>query len=204
MSAEFLLTSLIVVLLPGTGVLYTVATGLSAGRGASAAAAIGCTLGILPALIASVVGLAALFHTSALLFQAVKIAGVVYLLYLAWQTLKEVGPLQLNAGQRPQVSSASIVRTAFLINVLNPKLSAFFLAFLPQFVDPAAGPAVPQMLLLGLVFMAMTCAVFLVYGAFAAAMGAKLLQSRAAMKWMRRATAAAFAGFGLRLALAQR
>ncbi|MCT7376606.1 LysE family translocator [Chelativorans salis] len=203
MSIEFLVTSLIVILIPGTGVVYTVATGLAAGRRASFAAAFGCTLGILPALFASVVGLAALLHTSALLFQVIKLAGVAYLLYLAWQTLKEAGPLRINAGERRPLAAMAIVRTGFLINILNPKLSLFFLAFLPQFIVPAAG-SVSQMLILGAVFMAMTFAVFLVYGGFAALVGEKVLRSETVMKWMRRATAAAFAGFGLRLAFADR
>ncbi len=203
MSVEFLITSLIVVLIPGTGVVYTVMTGLSAGRRASIAAALGCTLGIIPALLASVVGLAAILHTSAVLFQALKYAGAAYLLYLAWMTLRETGAP--GGGAEPVVRKLlPTIRTGFLINILNPKLSAFFLAFLPQFVDPAAGSAVMQLLLLGSVFMAMTFAVFVVYGVFAAMAGAKIINSEALMRWMRCGVAAAFAGFGLRLALSER
>ncbi|MFC6490866.1 LysE family translocator [Nitratireductor sp. GCM10026969] len=204
MSIEFLITALIVVLVPGTGVVYTVAMGFTAGRRASFAAAFGCTLGILPALFASAVGLAALLHTSALLFQAVKLAGVLYLLYLAWQTLKESGPLRIKAGERRPVAAWTVIRTGVLINALNPKLSLFFLAFIPQFIDPAAGSAISQILALGAVFMAMTFAVFVVYGAFAALFGEKVLRSDTVLKWMRRTVAAAFAGFGLRLAFSDR
>ncbi len=204
MSIEFLVTALIVVLIPGTGVVYTVATGLTQGRRESIAAAFGCTLGIVPAIFASIVGLAAILHTSALLFQLLKFGGVVYLLYLAWQTLRETGPLQIsNDGPRP-VNLYAIARTGCLINVLNPKLSAFFLAFLPQFVDPMAGSVTGQMVFMSGVFMAMTFAVFVVYGAFAALIGARILQSETILKWMRRTVAAAFAGFGLRLALIDR
>ncbi|MBO6717534.1 MAG: LysE family translocator [Rhizobiaceae bacterium] len=204
MSPEFLITSLIVVLIPGTGVVYTVMTGLSAGRRASVAAAFGCTLGIIPAILASVAGLAAILHTSAVLFQVLKYAGAAYLLYLAWMTLRESGAAGTGDGRQVERGLLPTVRTGFLINILNPKLSVFFLAFLPQFIDPTAGPAVAQLLLLGGVFMAMTFVVFVVYGAFAAMIGARVLNSEAFMRWMRRGVAAAFAGFGLRLALSER
>jgi threonine/homoserine/homoserine lactone efflux protein len=205
MSLEFLLTSLIVVLIPGTGVLYTVMTGLAAGRAASVAAAVGCTLGILPAIAASVAGLATLLHTSALLFQTLKYVGAAYLLYLAWQTLRDSGAMRIDAvdaGRR--VSAWRTIRTGFLINILNPKLSVFFFAFLPQFIDPAATSPVPLMLGLGGVFMAMTFAVFVVYGFFAALVGERVLKSEMVMIWMRRTVALAFASFGLRLALSDR
>lgn len=204
MSLDYLITALIVVLIPGTGVVYTVATGLARGRRASIAAAFGCTLGIVPAILASIVGLAAILHTSALLFQALKFAGVAYLLYLAWQTLRARGPLAIDSTLPEGKSLAGIARTGMLINVLNPKLSAFFLAFLPQFIDPAAGSVTLQMIMLSAVFMAMTFAVFIVYGMFASLAGDKLLRSETVMTWMRRTVAAAFAGFGVRLALAER
>ncbi|OJJ12729.1 MULTISPECIES: LysE family translocator [unclassified Roseibium] len=203
MSLEFLITALIVVLVPGTGVVYTVAVGLGKGRQAAIAAAFGCTLGIIPAILASVIGLAALMHTSALVFTAVKYAGVAYLLYLAWQTLKDSGPLELKADKSNRKSMIGTVRTGFLINILNPKLTVFFLAFLPQFVSPQAANPTLDMALLGGVFMAMTFAVFIVYGMFAALVGEKVLRSDTVMLWMRRAVATAFAGFGLRLALAE-
>ncbi len=203
MSLEFLITALIVVLVPGTGVVYTVAVGLGKGRQASIAAAFGCTLGIIPAILASVIGLAALMHTSALVFQAVKYAGVAYLLYLAWQTLKDNGPLELTADRTGHKSLVAIARTAFLINILNPKLTVFFLAFLPQFVSPGSPNPTLDMLLLGGVFMVMTFAVFVIYGLFASLVGEKVLKSDRVMVWMRRTVAATFAGFGLRLALTE-
>ncbi|MVA96486.1 LysE family translocator [Nitratireductor sp. CAU 1489] len=204
MSIEYLITALIVILVPGTGVVYTVVTGLSAGRRASIAAALGCTLGIVPAILASILGLAAILHTSAVLFQVLKYAGAAYLLYLAWRTLKDSGPMRLDGDRRTDRGLLSTVRTGFLINILNPKLSVFFLAFLPQFVDPAAASPIGRMLGLGAVFMAMTFAVFVVYGGFAAMVGAKLLKSERVLRWMRRAVALTFTGFGLRLALAER
>ncbi|MEP2880142.1 MAG: LysE family translocator [Roseibium sp.] len=203
MSLEFLITALIVVLVPGTGVVYTVAVGLGKGRQAAIAAAVGCTLGIVPAMIASVVGLAAVMHTSALVFQVVKYAGVAYLLYLAWQTLKASGPLELKADKDARKSLLATARSACLINILNPKLTVFFLAFLPQFVSPLAAHPTIEMLLHGSVFMAMTFAVFTIYGMFAAMVGEKVLRSETVMLWMRRTIAATFTGFGLRLALAE-
>ena len=203
MSVEFFLTSLVIILMPGTGVIYTVAAGLTSGRRTSIVAAFGCTLGILPHITASVLGLAAVLHTSAVLFQMLKYAGVVYLVYLAWQTWKESGPLKIRAGgQRPR-SFLGIVRTGFLINILNPKLSVFFLAFLPQFVSSDGASPVPEMIVLGAIFMVMTFAVFAVYGSFAAIAGEKVLNNARIMQWMRRTVAVAFAAFGLRLALAE-
>lgn len=200
MSVEFLITALIVVLIPGTGVVYTVATGLGRGRVAGIVAAFGCTMGIVPHILASVLGLAAILHTSALVFQVFKYAGVAYLLYLAWQTLQARGPLNFEPSVEKR-NYLGIARTGFLINILNPKLSIFFLAFLPQFVAPEGAMVIAEMLGLGAVFMAMTFAVFVVYGLFAAWTGEWILKSKATMKWMRRVTALVFGGMGARLAL---
>jgi threonine/homoserine/homoserine lactone efflux protein len=199
-SPEYLITALIVVLIPGTGVLYTVAVGLGQGRTASIAAAFGCTLGIVPHLAASVLGLAALLHTSAVLFSGLKYAGAAYLLYLAWQTLKDRGPVRFDtiADRRPPLA---LIRTGILLNLLNPKLSIFFLAFLPQFVPAGGESATARMLELSAVFMAMTFAVFVVYGVLAAQVRRRVLESRRAMNWIRGASAAAFGALGLRLAV---
>jgi len=204
MSLEFLIAAFIVVLVPGTGVVYTVAVGLGKGRRASLAAAFGCTLGIVPAIVASLIGVSALLHTSALAFQIVKYAGVAYLLYLAWKTLRDSGPMDLKADRAGGKSLLGIATSGTLINVLNPKLTVFFLAFLPQFVDPAAGNATAQMLAMSGVFMVMTFAVFIVYGQFAALVGERVLRSDRVLTWMRRSIAATFAAFGARLAFAER
>ena len=200
MSLEFLLTALIVVLVPGTGVVYTVAVGLGNGRQASLAAAFGCTLGILPAILASVLGLAALMHTSALVFQAVKYAGVAYLLYLAWQAWKTDGALSVRA-DNSRDTGWRIARRGALINILNPKLSLFFLALLPPFLSGNPATATAEMFGLGAVFMAMTFAVFLLYGAFASTARRWLLESEATLKWLNRSFAALFAALAARLAL---
>jgi threonine/homoserine/homoserine lactone efflux protein len=203
MTIEFLITSMIVILLPGTGVLYTLAVGLGRGFRASVAAAFGCTFGIVPAALASIVGLAAIFHTSALAFQTVKYVGVAYLLYMAWRILRDGGTLDVGEDKRP-VPLARTALNGTLINVLNPKLSLFFLAFLPQFVDINQADATPTMLLLASTFMALTFVVFVGYGACAALARDYIITRPAIMKWLKRSFAGAFGFLGLRLALSER
>ena len=203
MSIEFLLTSLIVVASPGIGVLVTLPAGLSRGARAAVVAAFGCTLGILPHMLAAITGLAALLHTSALAFQIIKYAGVAYLLYMAWMTLKEQGALRVEADSAPR-SDGQVIVSAVLVNVLNPKLSIFFFALLPQFVALSEGNPLLRMVELSLVFMAMTFAVFVLYGVFAAAMRSHVISRPRVMAWMRRAFAAAFVGLGAKLAVAER
>lgn len=203
MSTEFLITALIVCLLPGTGVLYTLAIGLGRGFKASIAASFGCTLGIVPAALASIVGLAAIFHTSALAFQLLKYAGVAYLLYMAWTILRSGGSMSLEANHSP-VSLSRITISGALINVLNPKLSLFFLAFLPQFVSVDAPDATATMLLHAGVFMAITFVTFIGYGACAALARDYVISRPNVLKWIRRSFAGTFAFLGLRLALSDR
>ncbi|MEO1688254.1 MAG: LysE family translocator [Pseudomonadota bacterium] len=203
MSLDFILTSLIVILLPGTGVLYTLAVGLGRGFRASAAAAFGCTLGIVPSALAGILGLAAIFHASALAFQIVKFAGVAYLFYMAWMILREGGAMDV-APDRSREGLLRVARRGTLINVLNPKLSMFFLAFLPQFVDASAGAATAQLIGLAGVFMALTFVVFLGYGAAAALARDYVISRPRVLTWLRRSFAAAFGLLGARLALAER
>ena len=203
MSWEFLITSFIVVIAPGTGVLYTLAAGLSRGGRASVVAAFGCTLGIVPHMAAAILGVAALLHTSAVAFQTFKYLGVAYLLYMAWNTLRERGALKVEneIGAR---SALRVTVTGILINILNPKLSIFFLAFLPQFVSAAEPHPVAQMVELSVVFMVMTFVVFVGYGLFAASIRDRVITRPQALTWMRRSFAAAFVGLGIKLALAGR
>jgi threonine/homoserine/homoserine lactone efflux protein len=203
MSLAFLLTSLIVIVSPGTGVLYTLAAALTRGARASVAAAFGCTLGIVPHIAAAMLGLAAVLHTSALAFAALKWLGVLYLLYMAWQALRERGALKVD-GQVDARSAAKVVVTGFLINILNPKLPIFFLAFLPQFIAADEGHPLMRMLQLSAAFMAMTFAVFVVYGLFAAKVRDRVVTRPKVMTWLRRAFAGGFAVLGMRLALAER
>lgn len=203
MSIEFLITSLIIVASPGTGVLYTLATGLSRGSRASVVAAFGCTLGIVPHMAAAIMGLAALLHTSALAFQVFKYIGVAYLLYMAWDAWREHGALKVEK-QLGSRSAAQITLTAILINILNPKLSIFFLAFLPQFVSADEPNLIPHMLELSAVFMAMTFVVFVVYGLFAALVRDHIVSRPRVLTWMRRTFAGAFVALGAKLAFADR
>ena len=200
---EFLITSLIVVLIPGTGVVFTVSTGIIQGRRASVFAAIGCTAGIVPHLLATVLGLAAVLHTSALAFQVLKFAGVAYLFYIAFATWRDKAAFVVDSTSSAS-SAASLVTKAFLLNILNPKLTIFFLAFLPQFVAPNAASPLAQLLLLSGVFMAMTFAVFVVYGFLAHAFRKAVIESPRVQSWLRRGFAAAFAGLGANLALSEK
>jgi threonine/homoserine/homoserine lactone efflux protein len=200
---EFLLTTLIVVASPGTGVVYTLAVALGAGRRASIVAAFGCTLGIVPHLLAALVGLAALLHASALAFAAVKWAGVAYLLYMAWRTVRDGGMLRVEATGAAR-SDRVIVRDGIVLNLLNPKLSIFFVAFLPQFMKADDPTPILTMLGLGGVFMALTFAVFAVYGVFAAAMRDRVVSKPSVMRALRGSFAAAFVGLGAKLALTER
>ena len=203
LSVNFLVTCLIVVLIPGTGVIFTVSTGLTAGKRASVFAALGCTAGILPHLLASVLGLSALLHTSALAFEVLRYAGVAYLLYLAYATWRDRSAFAMN--DAPAVATAcSLMIRGFLLNILNPKLTIFFLAFLPQFVTPGSISPAVQMLVLSAVFMAMTFAVFVIYGLLANGFRRAVIESPRVQNWLRRSFAAAFAGLGLNLAFAQR
>jgi len=203
MSLEFLVTSLIIVVSPGTGVLYTLAAGLSRGSRASVVAAFGCTLGIVPHMAAAILGLAALLHTSAVAFQTLKYLGVAYLLYMAWSALRERGALRVDSdiGAR---SATQVIVSAILINILNPKLSIFFFAFLPQFVPTDEPQPFAHMLELSSVFMLLTFVVFVGYGLFAAAVRTHIVSRPRVLAWMRRTFAAAFVALGAKLALAER
>jgi len=203
LTLEFLITSLIVVASPGTGVLYTLAAGLSRGARASVVAAFGCTLGIIPHMAAAITGLAALLHTSALAFEVLKYLGVAYLLYMAWATLREQGALSVEREAAPR-SARQVIVSGILINILNPKLSIFFFAFLPQFVAADDPNSLSLMLELSVVFMAMTFGVFAIYGIFAASVRNHVISRPRVMAWMRRAFAAAFVALGAKLALADR
>jgi threonine/homoserine/homoserine lactone efflux protein len=200
MSAEFLLTSLIVVATPGTGVVYTLAAGLGRGLRASVVAAFGCTLGIVPHIVAAITGVAALLHTSAVAFSVLKYLGVAYLLYLAWTMLRDKSALAIDEERAPR-SARQIVVTAVLINLLNPKLTTFFFAFLPQFVSSGDPHGALRMLELSAVFMALTFLVFAVYGMSAAAVRDQIVSRPRVLDWMRRVFAGSFVALSAKLAL---
>lgn len=199
-NTEFLLTSLVVILIPGTGVIYTVSTGLFLGWRASIAAACGCTAGITPHLSASILGLSAILHVSALVFQGVKFAGAAYLLYLAWSMWRGTGALKFDSPS-PKNGLWQIATRGFLINILNPKLSIFFLAFLPLFVSPNTSSPMFEMLILSVVFMAMTLIIFILYGVSANGVRRHVVNSPKLIVWLQRSFAATFAALGVKLAM---
>lgn len=203
LGTEFFLTSLVVVLIPGTGVIYTVSNGLFWGWRAGLAAAAGCTLGIVPHLIACILGLSAILHLSALAFQAVKFVGAAYLLYIAWTLWRDTGTLRFNT---PTAKSGAwrIAARGILINILNPKLSIFFLAFLPQFISGQGPSPILQMLLLAVVFMAMTLVIFIAYGFAAHGVRRFVGQAPQRIRNVQKTFAAIFAALGIRLALMER
>ncbi|MEU9322429.1 LysE family translocator [Streptomyces canus] len=199
MSLAFLLTTLVVVATPGTGVVYTLAAGLSRGPRASVVAAFACTLGIVPHVLATVTGLAALLNASAVAFQAVKYAGVAYLLYMAWATVRDREVIEVDQGGAP-LSAGHVIARGVLINLLNPKLTIFFFAFLPQFVSPTEPHALPRMLVLSGVFMLATFVVFAAYGVLAASVRSHVISRPRVMAWLRRSFAASFVLLGAKLA----
>ncbi len=203
MSVAFLLTTFVVVATPGTGAVYSIAAGLSRGAKAGVIAAFGCTLGVIPHMVAAITGLAAILNSSAVAFQTIKWLGVAYLLFLAWQTLRDKSAIQIDAAAT-QVSFWRVVRTAVLINLLNPKLTIFFFAFLPQFVPVGEPNGIWHMVGLSLVFMAITFIVFAMYGIFAATMRAQVISRPKVMTWLRRTFAATYVLLAGRLAVENR
>lgn len=201
-SSDFLIASLVVVLIPGTGVLYTITTGLTLKWRASLAAAIGCTLGIVPHILASILGLSALLNMSAQVFSALKWAGALYLLYLAWNMWHEVGTLEIHK-KSTETNAKSIILKAVAINLLNPKLTIFFFAFLPLFISKSSSTATFEMMILSSVFMGITFVVFALYGILASGVSDYLMRSSKAVKRMQQAFAVILAGFAVKLALSK-
>lgn len=202
MTLDFLLTTLIIVATPGTGALYTLAAALGGGRRTALIAAFGCTLGIVPHMLAAALGLAALVAAEPRLFDAIRYAGIAYLIWMAIDLWKS-GLAQEQASE-PRQKAWRIIRKAILINLLNPKLSLFFLAFLPQFIDPNDPAPLATMVGLSLVFMAMTFLVFAVYGLAAAIMRSGLIARPQRMRIINRLLAGGFVLMAGKLALAQR
>ena len=200
---EFLLASLVVVLIPGTGVVYTITTGLTLKWRASLAAAIGCTLGIVPHILASILGLSALLNMSAQVFSVLKLAGAIYLLYLAWNMWWEAGALEINQ-KSTETSATKIILKAIAINLLNPKLTIFFFAFLPLFVSKNSSSPTLEMIMLSTVFMSITLIVFALYGILASGISAYLRNSSKAVKRLQQAFAVILAGFAVKLALSEK
>jgi len=198
---DFLVTSLLIVISPGTGAIITLSAGLRQGKRSAIVAAAGCTLGVLPHMLAAITGLATLLHASPLLFSIVKYTGVAYLLFMAWQTLRDKTLLSAESS-RSDLSHRALIIQAVVANILNPKLSLFFLAFLPQFIATGDAHPTQSMLILSAIFAAMTFTVFALYGAFASSVSHYVLGNHRVMTGIRWGVALAFSAVGVRLAMA--
>jgi threonine/homoserine/homoserine lactone efflux protein len=204
MSVEFLLTSLVVVLIPGTGVLYTVSSSIGGGWRRGFFAAIGCTLGIVPHVLAAMLGLSAIMQAGSMVFEVVRYAGVIYLVFMGFSMIRDAGVLPLDDGNASIDPMGPVVWRGILLNVLNPKLTVFFFAFLPQFLDASPGLLDPKLIGLGGIFMLMTLVVFAVYALASAGIRDLVLAAPVARRWIERALGALLIGFAARLALTDR
>lgn len=202
---DFWIASIVVTATPGPGALFTIAAALSRGVRVGLVAAAGCTLGIVPHMALALSGAAAVLAASSVAFEVMKWFGVTYLLYLAWGTWRERGVLApAQDDDQRGASPGRMISGAVLVNLLNPKLTLFFLVFLPIFVDPHAPGALFGMAILGGAFMAVTLAIFAVYGMCAGWLGRYVVGSPVAMMWISRLFALSFLGLAVVLALAQR
>ena len=198
MSPEILLTAFIVCITPGIGVVYTLSMTLGGGLRAGLWATLGCTIATVLHMGVAMAGLAAVLHTSAVLFQVIKFAGVAYLLWMAWAVLQSTGALAIEAADGG--SAGRIVWRGILLNALNPKLPLFFVAFLPQFMPAGDATALGPMVQLGAAFSAITFGTFVLYAVIAASGRRAILSQPAVLIWMKRAFAVSFAVLGARLA----
>ncbi len=198
---NYLVSSFIVIILPGTGVIYTLSVGLKAGKISSLFAAFGCTLGIVPHILVSLTGLATLFASGGAMTLVVSYAGAAYLVYLAYKTAMTPIDLNLDAGFALSMSKKSVVRDGFMINILNPKLIFFFLAFLPQFIDKNRSDVLSQMIYLSTIFVGMTFVVFVQYGLFASFARKYIIQHGAILKFINYLFAALFVLLAIRILL---
>ena len=189
--------------MPGPAMLFVISNGLTKGPKASIAAAFGTTTGVSFHLICAALGLAVILKTSAIAFAVVKFAGAAYLIYLAIKTLLKKEQI-VNDNNAIEKSGNSIFWRGIFINILNPKLPIFFLAFLPQFIDPNLLSATSQTLLLGSIFMAMTIIIFIGYGLCASTLRQKVLNSPKILKAIKWCFASVFMALGLRLALSEK
>jgi threonine/homoserine/homoserine lactone efflux protein len=201
---EFLLTSLVVVMVPGTGVVYTVSSAIGGGGRCGLFAAIGCTLGIVPHLLAAMLGLSGVVQAGALAFEAVRWAGVAYLAFMGVSMIVGGSALRLDQRRASRDSMGQVVRRGILLNLLNPKLTVFFFAFLPQFLDTPPGLADRRLVELGGVFMLMTLAIFAAYAGASASVRDRVLGAPAVLRWVQRSLGALVIGFATKLAVTNR
>jgi threonine/homoserine/homoserine lactone efflux protein len=198
--ALFVATSVAITVAPGPDNLQVVARGISQGRLAGFVAALGFAAGLIFHTSLAAFGIAALLRASPVAFQAVKLAGGAYLVWIGIKALVSHG--LSGAHERPPQPLLTVFRQSVIGNMLNPKVTLFFIVFLPQFVDPAtAGSVAKQMLMLGLLFMLQTVVVFSAFGLAAGAIGAWLKRRPRVGVWLDRVAGATFIALGLRVAL---
>ncbi len=199
----FLVASILLTLAPGPDILFVITQGISHGKRPAVLTACGLCSGIIVHTSAAALGVSAIFYSSALAVQVLKYAGAAYLLYLAWKTVRSRSGLA-QPGAVPRLSNGALFRRGFIMNVLNPKVSLFFLAFLPQFVHAEAGPIALQMLLLGLVFMLQAVIIFSIVGICAGFVGRYLFRKPRLARGLDWLSASVFAALGIRLAMVER
>ena len=199
---SFLLASIALTLAPGPDNTFVVAQGISRGRRAAVTTALGMACGISVHTSAAALGISALLYSSAYAFTILKFAGAAYLLYLAFKSLKEQSLILRQENGTPP-NGFAMFRRGFIMNVLNPKVALFFLAFLPQFVSGGAGNAALQMLLLGVIFMVQAAVLFSIIGWMSGSVGALVLKRPHIGKYFGWLSAGIFASLGVKLALAR-
>jgi threonine/homoserine/homoserine lactone efflux protein len=204
MTAEFLVTSFLVALIPGTGVVYTVSSAIGGGWRPGLFAAVGCTLGILPHMAAAMLGLSGVMQTGATVFEAVRWAGVAYLVFIGLSMFRGGGAMSVTGAAGTSASTAAVVRRGILLNLLNPKLTLFFFAFLPQFLDADAGLLDARLIGLGGLFMLVTFVVFAGYAYVSAVFRDRMLSAPVAQRWVERTIGSLLIGFAAKLALSDR
>ncbi len=198
----FLGASVALTLAPGPDNIFVMTQGIARGRKPAIVTALGMCSGISVHTTAAAFGISAVFYSSVIAFNVVKYAGAAYLIFLAWKTLKDRSAIRLALAD--DRAATALFKRGFIMNVLNPKVAMFFLAFLPQFVTPGTGHFPLQMLFLGFVFMAQAVVIFCLIGYFSGSIGSFLLSRPRIAKYFDWLTAGVFASLGVRLALAER
>ncbi len=196
MTAEFLLTSLVLALLPGPGVIYVLSTGVAQGARAAVLGVAGCLLGATPYLAAAAAGVDRHVTENALVFEIVKWAGVGYLVFLGIRTWRDRRRYEIR-GDHPARSVVQLLLFGALLSLLNPKLPIFFYGFLPRFLSPDRD----NVLLLSLTFLAVVGLVYAGYGLLAGFLGQRMLAGPKASSWARRVFASCYGLLAARLAL---
>ena len=201
----FLLTSLVVAAIPGTGVFYTVSSSIGGGWRRGIVAAFGCTLGVVPHLLAALLGLSGVMQVGAQVFEVIRYAGVAYLVFMGVTMIRDRrGDLLTGGAMSSPALARAVVRRGVLLNLLNPKLTLFFFAFLPQFLGSSPDAHVGKLLVLGAIFMLVTFVVFAIYAYAGALLRDRVLGAPVARQWFQGVLGTLLIGIGVKLAVADR